>query len=180
MKNIRLLPERYDVAPLRAELAAHPNIWGRYPWRTEHPRSPHRDATDIWVRYNSIENLGPRFNDEHEPIWYPVCESIPAAKALALQVFESVGGKFGGVLITKIPPAKQVYPHIDMGWHALYYEKIAIQVQGNERQAFHFEDGSLSPKSGASFWFNNQASHWVTNDSDEDRISLIVCIRRTH
>jgi len=179
--NIGFLPTRFDVASLTAELAAHPEVWGQYPWRTEHPRSPHREASDVWVRYNALERLGPHFNDAHEAQWYPVCDLLPAAKRLASEVAQTMGAtSLGGVLITKVPAGKQIYPHIDLGWHALHYEKIAVQIAGNDKQAFCFEDGHVSAQPGQSYWFNNQATHWVTNESDEDRITFICCIRRVH
>lgn len=92
-----------------------------------------------------------------------------------------VGGKeLGGVLITKIPAGKQVYPHVDGGWHAEHYEKFAILVQGNPEQEFCFESSALRCREGDSFTFDNHFPHWVTNDSPEDRITLIICIRRAH
>jgi hypothetical protein len=177
--NIRLLAERFDVLPLIQQLYEHPDLWDRYPWRTEHPKSPHREVSDIWVRYNAIENMGPHFNEPHVAVWYPVCEVLPAAKQLALEVKEAFGAHaLGGVLLTRIPASKQVYPHADGGWHATHYEKVAVQIAGNERQAFCFDGSSVSALPGESYLFNNQAPHWVRNDSDEDRITLICCIRR--
>lgn len=181
MRNISFLDATFDVDPLRTQLEANPHLWDKYRWRTEHARSPHREVSDIWVRYNAIENIGPHFNDPHESVWYPVAENLPAVISLVDQLICVVQGQqLGGVLITRIPSGKQVYPHIDGGWHALHYEKFAIQVAGTEEQAFCFEREELRALSGQSYWFNNQSSHWVRNDSDEDRITLIICIRRSH
>jgi hypothetical protein len=133
------------------------------------------------VRYNALDQLGPHFNDPHKAVWYPVCEQIPAAKALALEVADNMqADELGGVLLTKIPAHSQVYPHVDAGWHALHYEKVAVQIAGNHRQAFCFQDSHVSAEAGQSYTFNNQATHWVTNDSELERITLIVCIRRDH
>jgi Aspartyl/Asparaginyl beta-hydroxylase len=178
--NIELLAPQFDVAPLRQELESHPQLWGQYSWRTR-DKSPHREATDIWVRYNALANFGPRFNEEHHAVWYPVCEQLPAARELALAVasqFDST--EMGGVLLTKVPAHRQIYPHRDLGWHALYYEKIAVQIAGNEHQAFCFDDACVSALPGQSYQFNNQATHWVKNDSEEDRVTLICCLRRVH
>lgn len=179
--NIQLLPHRFDVARLTAQLAASPEIWNQYRWRTEHPRSPHREVDDIWVRYNAIENIGPHFNDPHEAVWYPVVEKIPSVKELADEVMEKVNGKvLGGVLITRVPAGKQVYPHVDQGWHAVSHDKFAVQIAGNAEQSFCFDDASLVALPGEMYSFNNQAPHWVLNPSAEDRITLIVCARRKH
>lgn len=181
MPNISFLEATFDVNPLRAQLEANSHLWDQYRWRTEHPHSPHREVSDIWVRYNAIGNLGPAFNNPHESVWYPVIKDLPGVRSLAEQMMQTVEGQqLGGVLITRISAGKQVYPHIDQGWHANYYEKFAVQIQGNDRQAFCFEGESLSAKPGESYWFDNHYKHWVTNDSDEDRITLIICIRRSH
>jgi hypothetical protein len=162
MKNIRYLPERFDVVPLLRELASHPEVWNVHRWRTEHPRSPHHEVSDIWVRYNAVENIGPQFNDPHIAVWYPVCAVLPSAKLLALDVANrNQASSLGGVLITKIPGGNKVHPHVDGGWHALHYEKIAVQLAGNEKQAFCFEGESLSALPGESYWFHNQSPHWV-------------------
>lgn len=90
------------------------------------------------------------------------------------------GDRLGMVLITRIPPRGRVEPHIDSGWHAGYYAKYAVQIKGNAGQAFHFDGESLSPEPGDLYTFDNSKLHWVTNDSDEERITCIICIRGSH
>jgi aspartyl/asparaginyl beta-hydroxylase (cupin superfamily) len=114
-------------------------------------------------------------------VWYPCAEHLPSIKHLVADVMEAVeGAQLGGVLITRIPAGKQVYPHVDQGWHATHYEKFAVQIKGNLGQMFCFKDSQLSPLEGELYWFNNQQPHWVVNNSCEDRITLICCIRRAH
>ena len=84
----------------------------------------------------------------------------------------------GGVLITKIPAGKECKPHTDPGWHARYYEKVAIQIQSAPGQAFCFEGESLETRPGDVFWFDNAFTHWVTNPTPYDRITLIACIQK--
>lgn len=179
--HIELLRKQaFNVRSLQDQLAIAP--WDEIRHRTSHPRSPHREVSDIWVRYNPIENFKgdmQKFNEEHIAQWYPVADIIPEAVRISIEVFKEMRGlSLGAVLITRIPPGGQVYPHIDQGWHARTFEKFAVQVKGNDRQAFHFERESLSALPGDLYWFDNAYSHWVTNDSDEDRITLIVCVRR--
>jgi hypothetical protein len=96
---------------------------------------------------------------------------VDAAQTLA-------GAKtLGGVLITKVPAHGFIAPHVDHGWHAEHYRKIAVQVAGTNDQAFCFEGVELRTESGDVFEFINQRKHWVTNNSDEDRITLIVCCK---
>lgn len=178
---IAALPYSLDVSPLRAQLAAHPEVWDEFRWRTEHPRSPHRECSDIWCRYNALSNFGAHFNDEHESIWYPVIDKVPAVRALCDSVLAKMPGYLlAGVLITKVPAGKQVYPHIDRGWHAESTEKVAVLIEGNRKQAFCFDGIEHRSSIGECFTFNNQSPHWVENQTDEDRVTLIICVRRVH
>lgn len=159
-----------------------PGIWNTIPHRTAHPDSPHREVSDIWVRYNPQDNFHgdmQAFNAEHVSEWYPVIQQIPAAFSLTESVVKDFEAEqLGAVLITKIPAGKTCYPHIDSGWHARYYEKFALQIKGNHEQSFHVADQELRTQDGDLFWFDNSIKHWVLNPSAEDRITMIICIRR--
>ena len=169
-----------DVARINAESHANPDVWNRYATRRG-SYGPHAKLSDIWVRYNDIRNLSDSretFNEEHESVWYPEARVLPSVKDMAFRVMAMVGGeRLGGVLITKIPPHTNCDPHVDRGWHATYYEKFAVQLQSDPLQAFHFEGESFSAKPGDLYTFDNSFTHWVTNDSEVDRVTLIICIR---
>jgi hypothetical protein len=149
--------------------------------RSENPVSPHREVDDIWVRYNPIENYTgdmQRFNGPHVAHWYPIAEKLPEARRIAEALVEGVGGtQLGFVLITRIKAGKRCYPHIDQGWHARFYDKFCVQVKGNMEQVFNVDGVELRTEDGDLFVFDNSYPHFVTNDSQEDRISMIVCIR---
>lgn len=184
MKHIGILPLQFDPQPLMGQLADCPQAWDTIKHRTEHPKSPHREVSDIWVRYNDLANYHGdmrQFNAAHESVWYPVIEDLPAILPLVDHLMDHLGAyELGGILITKIPAGKQVYPHVDQGWHAGHYRKVGMQLAGNDKQAFCFEDGALSALSGECYWFDNHICHWVRNDSREDRITLIVTARWGH
>lgn len=182
---IRRLWSGVDVSAAREQLFAHPELWNQHTVRTA--QYAHSNISDIWVRYNPFHNYDPNnggleaFNREHEAHWYPAVDACPAIKDVCLDVMRMVEGvRLGGVLITKIPPGGEVKPHIDRGWHAEYYDKFAVQLQGDERQSFNFEGESLVSTTGDLYTFDNSRLHWVTNASDIDRITLIVCVRLDH
>lgn len=174
MSKIRKIADGVNVGPLLWALQSHPELWDQITSRTESPDSPHHGVSDIWVRYGEP---GIDRNAEHDSIWYPSADVLPV-RELALPLMAAVGGeRLGGVLVTKIPPGGRVRPHADPGWHAGYYDKYAVQIQSHPLQSFNFEGESLVSRPGDVYWFDNQHTHWVTNDSDQDRITLIVCIR---
>ncbi len=186
--HLRMLKENaFDVSRLQDQLICQPQLWDTIRHRTKHPQSPHREVSDIWVRYNPIENYAEdmqAFNAEHVPEWYPVVAQLPEAMRIACELLAHITGTpttwdhLGAVLITKIPPGKQVYAHVDQGWHARHFEKFAVTVKGDDEQAFFFENEYLITHPGDLWWFDNAHPHWVSNNSAEDRITLIVCIRR--
>lgn len=155
--------------------------WNRHSLRTK--QYVHSDVSDIWVRFAewSEEKTLAQFNEPHESVWYPIAFEIPELLAVTCEVVSRAPPCIlGGVLITKIPPGGVVRPHFDKGWHAEYYcMKHAVQLAGNSDQAFHFEEASLSPETGDVYEFDNSQVHWVINDSNEDRITMIICMRPT-
>jgi len=179
--GIRLMPWTFDVSALRSQLDAHPELWNDFDLRTNHPQSPHRDLDDIFVRYNSRANFtGDRheFNEPHLSEWWAAAYVLPAAIGISMDVMTLTGATdLGMVLITRIPAGRTCYPHQDHGWHARHFEKYAVQIASAPGQAFHVDGDSLSARPGECYWFNNSLTHSVTNDSTEDRITMIVCVR---
>lgn len=161
-----------------SDIKKHPELWGMHGLRKS--TYAHSGMTDIWVRYNDIKNLGPNFNDEHESVWYLESDFLPNVKTLAFQLmYELEGTRLGGILITKLPPGGKINPHVDSGWHAGYYEKFYVALQNDEGSIFCWENETLKAQQGDVYWFRNDKVHWVENNSDMERISMIVCMRQT-
>lgn len=176
MQNILTLRRGIDTTQLQLELWRNPQLWNQRRERTQNQDSPHREVSDIWVRYGdgSYEDS----KQAHESVWLEAGEVLPAAKTHARAIMGLVGGDaLGGILITRIPPGGKVYPHTDFGWHAQQYDKFALQIASHQQQAFCFADGQHVTAPGDLYWFYNQAEHWVLNDSPVERITMIVCVK---
>lgn len=172
----------YMIYGALEELDNHPELWNEYEWRTENARSPHREADDIWLRYNALENFDPEhpqaFNNEHKSVWYPSAEKLPAIRYIVETVAHDLQAHtIGGVLITRVPAGKQIYWHQDGGWHAGYYRKFLVVLRGNHEQSFEFENEQMFSEPGDCFEFQNEYPHRVLNPTDKERISLIICLR---
>ena len=174
-EHIKLLASGINVTPMQEALAANPQLWDEHRARTENPTSPHHGLSDIWARWAPPGVDG---SQPHDAIWYPSADLLPV-RELAYPLMSALNGdRLGGVLITKIPAGKECRPHTDRpGWHAEYYEKFAIQIHADAGQAFCFDDGKLVTKPGDIFWFDNGYTHWVTNPTQHDRVTAIVCIK---
>lgn len=171
--KIRKLCSGIPIEPVQRALALHPELWNEHRQRTSRADSPHRDISDIFVRYAADPNMqGP-----HDSVWYP-CADMIHVKPLVYDLMRFVeGDRLGGVLITKIPAGKSVLPHIDKGWHAETYRKFCIQIDSVPGQQFVVEDEALESEPGDLYEFRNEYLHHVTNPTESDRISMIVCIQ---
>lgn len=185
MKHFQKILSGVGVAPLNAAIAAHPELWDQFSLRREIKDGPHSRMQDIWVRYRDINEFnGDRaaFNEEHTPIWYPAWEVLTPIKALVNGLYTLVGGEsLGGILITRIPPGCGIDPHTDTGWHVETFSKYYVSLQsapGAEFVCSHEGVQELIEPSPGDVWlFDNRKQHWVKNGSDQDRVTLIVCIR---
>lgn len=183
MPRFLKVSEGVDVAPLNAQLDAHPELWDSITLRKTAPGTPHSRMSDIWVRYN---DLAPFFasgdlsglNDPHVPIWYPAWSALPALRPIIFDLMARVQGEMlGGVLMTRIPSGEGIAPHVDRGWHVDYYDKFYVSLKSAPGAVFACEGEALNPKVGDIYRFDNRVVHWVENASGEDRVTLIVCIR---
>ena len=147
----------------------------------------HGGMTDIWVRYRDVEKYRQQhgddmsfFNHEHESVWLAPYEHLPSIKNIVFELMHTVQGtRLGGVLITKLPPGAKIHPHRDGGWHAGYYEKYYVAVKNAPGAVFCWEGEEIKAVTGDCYRFRNDTLHWVNNDSNEERIAMIICIRRT-
>lgn len=183
IKTHLCVTESLDVLPLQQELLANLDEFDKYNQRRTFPNSPHAQMNDIWVRYNDINPFLAKgslegFEAEHDSVWYPVIDKLPSVKNVVFDLMRIVDGeRLGGILITKLPPGGHIKRHTDAGWHAQYYDKFYVPILNSKGSIFGFDDGIIDPELGQAWWFDNSNPHWVDNNSDTDRIAMIVCIR---
>jgi hypothetical protein len=183
IKTHLCVTESLDVLPLQQELLDNYSEFDKYDYRRTFPNSPHAQMQDIWARYNDVRPFEAKgslegFEAEHDSIWYPVIDKIPSVKKVVFDLMRIVDGeRLGGVLITKLPANGHIARHTDAGWHAQYYDKFYVPILNAKGSIFGFDDGVIDPELGQAWWFDNSNPHWVDNESDTDRIAMIVCIR---
>ena len=180
MPSFERVSQAIDVNPAVNELYNNSHLFGQINIRREQPTSPHVEMRDIWLRYKPLDEMIASGDysalcDEHMPQWL---QDLPECKKICRQVLRIVNGDIlGGVFITKLPPGGKIKPHIDGGWHAAFYDKYFVPLQNKEGAVFGFEDGNINALEGDVWKFDNSITHWVTNNSDSERIAMIVCIR---
>ena len=179
---IMVLHQGVKIAPFIAQIETHPELWGANTFRTEGGYvNPHGKISDIIVRFNDWANWqGDRmkFCEPHVPIWWPAFAKLDLIIPLVFDLARLIQAEhIGMVLVTKIPAHSRVEPHKDFGWNAAFHDQYAVQLKANSLQRFCYEGYSIATKPGDLFIFRNDITHWVENNSDEDRWTLIISLR---
>lgn len=177
MRNFLNIATGIDTMPLLAALAARPDLWNQNPLRTTYPDTPHCEADDIWLRFNEMSDDPTQVIDDIQAHPYPAWHELPV-KDMVLNLMRAVGGtQLGRVLITRIAPGGEIYPHCDEGAPATFFQRYQIMLQCNPGVLFLCGDETAQMKTGDVYWFNNALEHSVLNNSNADRIALIADIR---
>lgn len=193
MRNFLKMAERIDIGPLLYAITRNSDLWNKYGVRkTFNKYSVHKIADDILLRYNKYEkdeDLTEKACVELEAVDYPAFARLPEARPLILTLMTRVQGeRLGRALIAKLRPGIGIAPHADiipqiseeskkMIPPAIYYDRYHIVLQSKPGVIFRCEDEQVYMATGELWWFDNTKEHEVVNNSDDDRIHLIVDIK---
>lgn len=182
MNNFLKIAEGIDVTPVHIALKTKPHLWNQNTLRTAHPGTAHAQADDIWLRFNEIDSSGDALSVVNDVMCvnYPAFGEIPQARSLVYGLMARVEGEqLGRCIITRLKPGARITPHRDEGAPATFYDRFHILIQSKPGAIFRAGDEVVQMKTGEAWWFDNTQEHEVINNSDDDRITLIVDIRRS-
>lgn len=180
MKNFLKIADGVDVVPLQVALAAKPFLWNEHTLRTSHPGSAHFEADDIWLRFNRLDEDKTKVVNDIICFDYPAMLHLPQARTLVYQLMARVEGEqLGRAIITRLRPGERITPHEDQGAPATWYERFHIAIHSLPGAIFRAGDETVQMKTGEVWWFDNTVEHEVINNGADDRITLIVDIRKT-
>lgn len=87
---------------------------------------------------------------------------------------EHYDGKIIKMMFTKLPKNKMITYHTDSGFLLINSHRLHLPIVTNKNVYFIIELNSYNMKKGFWYEFDNTKLHSVINDSDEDRIHLIL------
>jgi len=179
MKNFLKIAQNVNVTPLLLAIARQPELWEQNTIRQDFDLSPHKQTKNILLRFNKITTFDEVVNDTMCEN-YPPMALLPEARPLVYGLMAQVQGEqLGRALVVNLPKGCKVTPHVDMGAPATYYQRYHIVLQSKVGNVFRAGDEYIHMLPGEVWWFNNEVEHEVTNNSDDDRLHLIVDIRST-
>lgn len=186
MKNFQLLANGVDVLPLLLAIKRRPDLWKEDTYLRDYPQGPFGEVETIMLRFpeKSVKETQAEVDahllthDPHENIDYPAYKLLHEARPLVMDLMARVKGeRLGRVMINKISPGGQIFPHADTPMHCEYYTRFHLVLWGEPGAVLTCDDEQLDMKTGDCFWFNNALTHSVINNSRSDRISMVIDIR---
>lgn len=159
-------------------IKCNPQLWNQNVQRTSFAGSPHREASDIWLRYFDPKDAGDKnILDNLNAVPYPAWSLLAETQPLIFDLMRLVRGtRLGKCVITRLKPGSKIYPHKDEGTTAWYYDRYHINLHSMDGVKFRSGDETIYPMTGSCWLVNNQNEHEVINDSNDERIVMIVDI----
>lgn len=179
MKYFKKIADGIDVAPLREQLAAHPELWNQHPERLS---GPFAGTDDLWIRYRALSELtSPQaYLEPHFAEFYPAWYLLPALKPIVFGLMAKVEATYlGGILISRIQAGGRILPHDDRGsWHAETMNcKVYVPIVANDQCINRCGDEWMVIEEGQAVEFCNLITHSVENNGATERVTLICCFR---
>jgi hypothetical protein len=170
MKYFRKILSDIDVNPLLEQLSKHQDLWEtENVWKENKSFTVLANVSDIVLR--SIKGPG------HNKLPFTI---LSEAQKIILDLMRAVPGEhLGQILITKLAPGQIIADHIDHMPPGIpvYWQRYQIPLSVKPGVIFKCGNEEVFMNPGEAWHFNNQVTHSVINNSNEDRISMRADIR---
>lgn len=186
MNNFLKVADGIDIMPLLLAIRRRPELWKEDTYLRDYPQGPFKQIESIMLRFPvkgvyeteiEVQDHLSKY-DQHENIDYPAYRELFEARAIIMPLMTRVQGeRLGRCMINKIAPGGRIFPHADTPVHADYYTRFHVVLQSNPGNDFRCGDEHVHMRVGECWYFNNKLEHEVVNNSDDDRIHLVIDIR---
>jgi len=174
MKHFKQVAEDLDAAPLLAAIERQPELWEAITMRQDYPGSAHKDTKAIYLRWSEDQSPAAAFHDT-DTIPYPAVHLLPEAIPLVDGLATHLDAlRLGRVMIVALKPGGIITPHRDEGAYARYYERFHISLLSDDGNLFTCGDETIHMEAGTAWTFDHHKEHSVVNDSERERIHLIM------
>lgn len=187
MNNFLQIAHGLDLMPLRIALARRPQLWHEDTFLRHYPQGPFGEVESVMLRFpKKLEvkdeaqlalykaNMLPG-HDQHESIDYPAYQALPEARSAVMFVFGLCGGtRLGRVMLNKIKPGGRIFRHADTPEHTSYYSRFHVVLDSAPGVRFLCGDEEVYMAPGEAWYFRNSEEHEVINNSDVERIHLVI------
>jgi aspartyl/asparaginyl beta-hydroxylase (cupin superfamily) len=103
--------------------------------------------------------------------------AFPVASRFCDELVRSQQGTMGRAVMAKLRPHGTVYPHTDDGLYWLLRDRYHLVLKSVAGSVLRAGGEEVRMKEGELWWFDPTVLHEALNDSDQDRIHVIVDVR---
>lgn len=180
MKNFHVIGS-CDTSNLLEQLRHREDLWNQHPDRLiGFNMMGDAEFDDIWVHMpismseTTRDEIMAKVNTlPYNNLWKQAYFELPAIKPILYTLFARFDGEsFGRVFISRLAPGKTIFPHEDQNLKP--FARFHVALESAEGQVFECLDEKFTPKTGEIFWFDNQSTHAVYNDSDKPRLTMVI------
>lgn len=190
MRNFLRIAEGMNVKPLLNALYRKSDLWKADDFLRKFPQGPFGETDTIYLRFQEhvpveteeelelYQQNRLAGHDLHECPWRPEVNELPEARAHIMGLVTALGAtRLGRCMINRIVPGGRIFPHADSKWHAEYWDRYHLVLQSHPGNTFRCGDETIWMREGEIWWFQNALEHEVINNSDADRIHLVMDLR---
>ena len=178
MKNLKLVQSGIDTRPFLEEIEANPESWYGDTTRQD-LITTQRDTKAIALRAHADTAAQDARVRRAKPFKYlgkpsPMAASFPHACNYVEELVGSMQGTMGRAVLTNLRPQGKICPHIDDGLYWLLRDRYHLVIKSVKGSYFKVGGEEVRMQEGELWWFDPTVSHEAFNDSDQDRIHIIV------
>ena len=165
--------KNYDVDKIKKEVLKLEEEWLKDTSRQE-LFAAHKATTTVFLTDYALE----------WELYEPYAGSVREPESILYKLVEPIikdleqmhNGQVGRVIFPKLKAGKTIDAHIDGGDYLDVSRRHHIPIVTNSKVFFAIDQGLLNMYEGECWEINNMKLHEVVNDSDEDRIHLLIDI----
>ena len=168
--------KKYDIGSISNKVKNIGDGWDTYNFRQNvkylDRRNPHLYTNTFVIQYHSFDwNFGDKINSEIKDI-----DMLNSVSDIVKDLELMCEGISGRVLLLKLFANKDVSEHTDRGEYLSAVRRFHIPIITNDLVSYTVNGETVNMKEGECWEINNQKPHSVLNDSDIDRVHLLIDI----
>jgi hypothetical protein len=184
MKHFKRVTADIDIAPFLDEIDAHPELWAVDSSRQK-GKPAQRETQSISIRSHEAKAILDSEARVNMPVGYrgrPTSLSpyFPVAVDFVEQLVDGMKGAMGRAVIALLKPNGTIYPHIDDRLYWLLRDRYHLVIKSVSGSHFRAGGEEVRMQTGELWWFDPTVTHEAFNDSEEERIHIIVDVLSAH
>lgn len=164
----------YNVAELQDYISNFSEEWFLDISRQNRPNTPHKQTNTYYIYTSSIH-----WKYEQQFVTNKVCKDekiIQLVEPIVKDLERIHNGVRGNVLLIKLKAREDVDMHEDTGDYLMMSRRNHVPIITTGDVIFGVGSERINMQAGECWEINNYRFHWVDNNSDTDRVHLLVDI----